>query len=82
MPLSNEVASVKAKHSIHNYSGFSLPWRTHGYQQADRLGELDEILKALPIHLQDLIGNSPYCLPYNSYDIGLENLILVQKMIP
>ena len=82
MPLSNEVALVKAKYSIHNYSGISLLWSIPGYQQADRLGELDEILKALPIHLQDLIGNSPYCLPYNFYDIGLENLILVQKMIP
>ena len=37
------------------------------------------MLKALPIHLQDLIGNSPYCLPYNSwcwfreFDIGSKN---------
>lgn len=26
--------------------------------------------------LHDLINNSPYCLPYSSYDISLENLIL------
>ena len=26
--------------------------------------------------LHDLINNSPYCLPSNSYDISLENLIL------
>lgn len=25
--------------------------------------------------LHDLINNSPYCLPSNSYDISLENLI-------
>ena len=23
---------------------------------------------------QDFIGNSPYCLPCNSYDVSLENL--------
>ena len=25
---------------------------------------------------QDLISNSPYCLPYSSYDVSLENLVL------
>ena len=30
---------------------------------------------------QDLIGNSPYCLPYNSYDIRSENLVLDQLII-
>ena len=25
---------------------------------------------------QDLISNSPYCLPYKSYDVGSENLVL------
>ena len=29
-----------------------------------------------------LIGNSPYCLPYNSYDVSLENLVLEQLIIP
>ena len=24
---------------------------------------------------QDLISNSPYCLPYKSYDVGSENLV-------
>ena len=24
-----------------------------------------------PFSLQDLISNSPYCLPYKSYDVGL-----------
>ena len=35
----------------------------------------------LPFHSQDLISNSPFCLPYNSYDISQENLGLDQPMI-
>ena len=35
-----------------------------------------------PFHPQDLIRNSPYCLLYNSYDVGMENLVLDQLMIP
>ena len=27
---------------------------------------------------QDLISNSPYCLPYTSCDVSLENLVLDQ----
>ena len=27
-------------------------------------------------HSQDLISNSPQCLPYNSYDVSLNNLVL------
>ena len=30
---------------------------------------------------QDLISNSPYCLPYNIYDLSLENLVLDQLRI-
>ena len=30
----------------------------------------------------NLISNSPYCLPYNSYDVGLENLKLDLLIIP
>ena len=34
-------------------------------------------LKALPFHSQDLISDSPYFVPYNSYDVfSLENLVL------
>ena len=33
-------------------------------------------------HSQDLISNSAYCLPYNSYDISSENLVLNQLIIP
>ena len=29
-----------------------------------------------PFFSQDLISNSPYCLPYKSYDVGSENLVL------
>ena len=36
-------------------------------------------LKALPFHSQDLISDSPYCVPYNSYDVfSSENLVLNQ----
>ena len=31
---------------------------------------------------QDLISNSPYCLPYGSCDVSLENLVLDQLIIP
>ena len=31
---------------------------------------------------KDKIGNSPYCQPYNSYDVSSENLVLVQLIIP
>ena len=30
----------------------------------------------------NLISNSPYSLPYNSYDVGLENLKLDLLIIP
>ena len=33
-------------------------------------------------HSKDLICNFPYCLPYNSYDVSLENLVLEQLIIP
>ena len=35
-----------------------------------------------PPYSQDLISNSPYYLPYNSYDVSLENLVLDQLIIP
>ena len=35
-----------------------------------------------PFHSQDLINNSPYCLPYNSYDVSSENLVLSQLIVP
>ena len=47
-------------------------------------------LKLLPIvrppyllHVsKDKIGNSPYCQPYNSYDVSSENLVMDQLIIP
>ena len=36
----------------------------------------------LILHLQDLIGNSPYCRFYISYDVSSENLVLNQIIIP
>ena len=32
--------------------------------------------------LQDLMGNSPYCLSYSSYGVNSENLVLDQLIIP
>ena len=34
------------------------------------------------LKLSDQICNSPYCQPYNSYNVSLENLVLDQKIIP
>ena len=34
------------------------------------------------INSKDLIGNSPYCLPYSSCGVSLENLVLDQLLIP
>ena len=31
---------------------------------------------------QDLISNSLYCLPYNSHEVSLENVVLDQLIIP
>ena len=35
-----------------------------------------------PFNSQDLISNSSYCLPYNSCDVCVENLVLDQPLIP
>ena len=35
-----------------------------------------------PLHSQDLIGDSPYCLLFNFYDVCLENLSLDLLIIP
>ena len=32
--------------------------------------------------LQDLMGNSPYCLSYSSYGVSSGNLVLDQLIIP
>ena len=42
----------------------------------------NSLLAGQPLYFQYLISNSPYCLRYNSYDIGSENLILNQLIIP
>ena len=34
-----------------------------------------------PCYSQDLISNFPYCLPYNSCDVSLGNLVLDQLII-
>ena len=41
-----------------------------------------DVSNALPFNSQDFIGNSHYCLSYNSCDVSLENLELDQPIIP
>ena len=36
----------------------------------------------LTLQLPDQICNSPYCQPYNSYKVSLENFVLDQLIIP
>ena len=38
----------------------------------------EEVKYHWPFHSQDLFSNSPYCLSYNSYDTGTDNLVLDQ----
>ena len=40
------------------------------------------IITSLTLRSHDLMNNSPYCLPYNSYDVSSENLVLDQLIIP
>ena len=35
-----------------------------------------------PFNFQELISNSPYCLPNDSYNVSLENLVADQLVIP
>ena len=39
------------------------------------------MISLLAFHSIDLISNSPYCQPYNSYDVSLDNLVLDQLII-
>ena len=38
----------------------------------------EEVKHHLNFYSQDLFSNSPYCLSYNSYDTGTDNLVLDQ----
>ena len=41
-----------------------------------------KVSSILPFNAQDFISNSPYCLPYSSYDASSENLVLDQLENP
>ena len=45
------------------------------------LGKKTQTRPFKPFHFQDLISNSPYCLPYNSYDVSSENVVLNHLII-
>ena len=36
----------------------------------------------LTILLPDFISDAPYCLPYNSYDVGVKNFVSDWLIIP
>ena len=40
------------------------------------------IITSSTLRSHDLMNNSPYCLPYNSYDVSSENLVLDELKIP
>ena len=40
------------------------------------------IIMTLTFWLPHQICHSPYCQPYNSYSVSLENLVLDQQIIP
>ena len=47
-----------------------------------KLTRLKLSLLSKPFHSHNLIGNSPNCLPFKSYDVGSEKLLLDQLKIP
>ena len=42
----------------------------------------DSVIHPLTLYLPDQICNSPYCQPFNSYNISSGNLLLDQLIIP
>ena len=38
--------------------------------------------KSITLQLQDLTSYCPYFLPYNFYDVNLENLVMEQLTVP
>ena len=55
--------------TIHLGSSKLLLWRHKGMKKSSTIW---------PFHSQDIFSNSPYCLSYNSYDTGTDNLVLDQ----
>ena len=61
-------------------------WRLQNYNETQKTvkNKNNKIIKviALTLSLPDHICNSPYCQPYNSYNVSSENLELFQLIIP
>ena len=61
-------------------------WRLQNYNETQKTvkNKNNKIIKviALTLSLPDHICNSPYCQPYNSYNVSYENLELDQLTIP
>ena len=47
-----------------------------------RRNQMLTTLRGLTLSLPDQISNSPYCQPYNSYNVSSENLVSDQLIIP
>ena len=61
-------------------------WRLQNYNETQKTvkNKNNKIIKviALTLSLPDQICNSPYCQPYNSYNVSYENLELDKLTIP
>ena len=62
------------------YSIIQIILNNNIFQAVLRRGEL--LIFLLALKLPDQICHSPYCQPYNSYNVSSENLVLDQLIIP
>ena len=58
---------------INSYNRNHVPYNTIEWNE--------EKTKCLTLNSQDLISNSPYCLPNDSHYVSLENLVSDQLVI-
>ena len=58
---------------INSYNRYHVPYNTIEWNE--------EKTKCLTLNSQDLVSNSPYCLPNDSHYVSLENLVSDQLVI-
>ena len=75
---------ITTYHEILNNLAGLHTWINHAHRREERKNhDMNiDVSNALLFNSQDFIGNSPYCLSYNSCDVSLENLELDQPIIP
>ena len=85
----HQLQFVRPESSSKKHSSCAALWqhlftRTASWQIPQKCSDTwnEKFPKSWPFHSQDLISNSPYYLPYNSYDVSSENLVLDQLIIP